>query len=77
MEYRVLWKGYSKDESTWEPEEHLQNVDYMVQEFNEKLLRKQNKEKEAEMSKNLSKEKPTTHTNGPNARHDKMLEKGQ
>lgn len=37
VEYRVLWKGWSKDQATWEPEENLENVQEMIDEFNRKL----------------------------------------
>ena len=37
VEYRVLWNGWGKDQATWEPEENLENVQEMIDEFNRKL----------------------------------------
>lgn len=34
--YFIKWVGYSSRENTWEPIEHLTNVIYMVDEFEEK-----------------------------------------
>lgn len=35
-EYHVHWKGYPPDQFTWEPEEHLINVQDLVKEFHER-----------------------------------------
>lgn len=32
-EYLVKWEGYSIKESTWEPIEHLENVIFLVNQF--------------------------------------------
>jgi hypothetical protein len=34
--YLVKWQGYSEQESTWEPVEHLTNVYHLLQEFDRK-----------------------------------------
>ena len=34
--YLIKWVGYSSKENTWEPIEHLSNVIYMVEEFEQK-----------------------------------------
>ena len=43
--YRIKWKGYSNDQSTWEPEINLQHCKEIIKGFNENLTRihKQNK----------------------------------
>ena len=33
VQYKVKWEGYSLDEATWEPLEHLANVKDMVKDF--------------------------------------------
>ena len=33
-QYLVKWKGYHESESTWEPEENLQNSAAMIADFN-------------------------------------------
>ena len=42
VQYKVKWKGYSVDEATWEPLEHLRNVKDMIKQF----LNKKRKVKE-------------------------------
>ena len=32
--YKIKWKGYGYAETTWEPEENLSNVQYLLDEFN-------------------------------------------
>ena len=34
MKYFVKWVGFPHDQNTWEPIDHLENVRYMVDEFN-------------------------------------------
>jgi hypothetical protein len=34
--YFIKWVGYSSKENTWEPLDHLSNVLYMVDEFEQK-----------------------------------------
>ena len=35
--YFINWVGYSSKDNTWEPIEHLSNVVYMVEEYEQKL----------------------------------------
>lgn len=39
--YLVKWEGYSKEESTWEPVENLENVKEMLEQFEGKLISKE------------------------------------
>ena len=32
--YRVKWEGFTEDQATWEPEDHLEGVKWLVDEFN-------------------------------------------
>ena len=41
--YHIKWKGYPSSQNTYEPIEHLSNVDYMVKEYNIKFKEKENK----------------------------------
>ena len=36
VEYKVRWKGYSKDDDTWEPIEHLEGCMEKLHEFLDK-----------------------------------------
>lgn len=42
-EYKVKWEGYPLDQSTWEPIEHLKSVLPLVQDFEKKNSRKEEK----------------------------------
>ena len=33
IQYKIKWEGYSTDECTWEPLAHLDNVKYMIKEY--------------------------------------------
>lgn len=55
--YKVKWKGYSHEESTWEPIEHLQSAIRLVQVFEDNLFWKLKREKHTEINKPLSKKK--------------------
>jgi hypothetical protein len=33
VQYKIKWEGYSTDECTWEPLAHLDNVKYMIKEY--------------------------------------------
>ena len=35
-DYLIKWVGYSPKDNTWEPVDHLENVRYMVDEFEQK-----------------------------------------
>lgn len=37
-QYLIKWANYPQEQSTWEPEQNLSNVSFMVKEFN-KLLK--------------------------------------
>ena len=43
--YQVKWVGYSSKDNTWEPTEHLSNVIYMVEEYEEAQNKSGNKDK--------------------------------
>ena len=50
-EYLIKWKGYSKNESTWEPLSHLKYVKDVIQDFEEKrnkdiIINKRNRNNE-------------------------------
>jgi len=49
--YKIKWKGYSDDESTWEPIEHLQSALKLIQAFEKKLSWKIKNEKELKIFK--------------------------
>lgn len=36
LEYLIKWEGYSKEESTWEPEDNLVNCDQVLSEYRRK-----------------------------------------
>ena len=44
-EYLIKWKGYSDNESTWEPISHLKYILDQVKEFEDKYEKKKNKTK--------------------------------
>lgn len=52
--YKVKWKGYSDNESTWEPIEHLQSAIRLVQVFEDNLFWKLKREKQTEIIKPLN-----------------------
>jgi hypothetical protein len=33
---KILWEGYSDDDFTWEPLKNLENVEYLIKEYEEK-----------------------------------------
>ena len=41
-EYLIKWKGYSENESTWEPESNLENARLSIEKY-ESLMKKQEK----------------------------------
>lgn len=54
MEYRVRWKGYSKEHDTWEPEENLEQVLDMVEEYNKKEEDKKKARKEERLIRKVT-----------------------
>jgi len=49
VQYRVHWSGYSEDEATWEPLEHLDNTATLIDKFEERQIDSHaNEGKEAE-----------------------------
>ncbi|XP_055125528.1 LOW QUALITY PROTEIN: testis-specific chromodomain protein Y 1-like [Symphalangus syndactylus] len=42
-EYLVRWKGYDKQDDTWEPEQHLTNCEKCIHDFNRRQTEKQKK----------------------------------
>ena len=47
VEYRVRWRGWSEQDDTWEPFEHLGNSEELVTEFEGRVGSKQSTEKQA------------------------------
>jgi len=41
IKYLVKWQGWSVKDCTWEPPQNLTNVQYMVDEFEDKLKKSQ------------------------------------
>lgn len=39
VEYKVKWKGYSEEESTWEPVSNLKKASLAIKNFEKKLLK--------------------------------------
>ncbi|KAM9665040.1 LOW QUALITY PROTEIN: chromodomain Y-like protein [Dama dama] len=58
-EYVVQWKGYGREDATWEPEQHLVNCEECIHDFNRQHTGKQ---KEG----TLTRAKQTTPNNGQN-----------
>ncbi|KAK2082042.1 Testis-specific chromodomain protein Y 1 [Saguinus oedipus] len=42
-EYLVRWKGYDKEDDTWEPEQNLTNCEKCIYDFNRQQMVKQKK----------------------------------
>ena len=59
-EYLIKWKGYSEDESTWEPESNLENARLSIEKFEysiKKQEKKLNNKKRIKQSININKAK--------------------
>lgn len=39
LKYKVQWRGYPKEEATWEPMEHLQHCQQKIDKYERKLER--------------------------------------
>ncbi len=50
-EYLIKWEDYPKEEATWEPSENVQCVKNLLEQFEKNLVKKQQEEKEKEISK--------------------------
>lgn len=44
-EYEVKWKGYDSAENTWEPEQHLDTAQQLLEEFEKKRKAQMNRQK--------------------------------
>ena len=50
-EYLIKWKGYSDEDSTWEPLSHLKLILDEVKEFNNNFIKSNKKKEQKEESK--------------------------
>lgn len=50
IKYKIKWEGYDENDCTWEPRQNLENVNYLIEEFDNKI-------KEKEKSNKIEKEK--------------------
>jgi len=45
IQYRIRWRGFSREDDTWEPKENLQNAADKLQEFEQRLRKESHKAK--------------------------------
>jgi hypothetical protein len=67
--YKVKWEGYNEADCTWEPKENLDNVYYLVEEF-ENLLKKKEKSIKLEKEKKLLNNKTNRSNNTNNSNNN-------
>ena len=73
-QYLIKWKGYSDNESTWEPISHLKYILDQVKEFEEKYEKKNNKSKpenKESSTEDVKEEKESDNLNGKKRKRDK------
>jgi hypothetical protein len=51
VEYKIKWKGYSINESTWEPLKNLKNIEEMVSEFDKNFEKNVSKKNDKKLKK--------------------------
>ncbi len=65
VEYKIKWVGYSMQECTWEPLKNLENIQKMIDDYNEKAHQKESQKKNS-IEKFLGKK-----TDNPSSEHEK------
>lgn len=60
--YKVKWEGYDEADCTWEPKENLENVFYLVEEY-ENLIKKKEKSLKIEKEKKFLNNKTSRNNN--------------
>ncbi len=75
-QYLIKWKGYSDNESTWEPVSHLRYILDQVKEFEDKYEKKKNKaksdnNKDSSSTEEVKEDKESVNSMGKKRKRDK------